>query len=94
MISTRALVKLRMLPFLCALSMLLSPSPLAAQARKTLPYPPGQSRIPGQPRPGQQPFPGVAQPQPAVPAYMKVRVEENQVTANIRATSAGFAGDC
>jgi hypothetical protein len=70
----------------CVLWIIVSASLCAAQGRRPMP-PPGRplyppvSRFPRQPSP-----PNVGQPQPAIPPYMKVRVEENRMTAEVRAT--------
>jgi hypothetical protein len=61
------------LPVLCAFGMLVSASLCTAQGRKPLPPFPGQSSRP-------------IQSQPVGPLYMKIRVEDNQVTAEIRNT--------
>ncbi len=82
MSGNRALLKWSAFFLLCALEMLPLPGAASAQARRTLPYPPGQSRIPG--RPGQNP--SVPQPQSNIPPYMRIRVEDNQITADIRNT--------
>ncbi len=68
-------------------ALLILPSLCSAQARRPTPFPPGRTPFPGQPRIPGQPFPGAPQPaQPSVPPFLMIRVEENRVTAQIRAT--------
>ncbi len=82
----------RVLRILFASGLFLFAGAATAQERRTPQYPPGPPRIPGPVRPGQNPYAtrppyaSVAPTKPAIPAYMKVRVDENLVTANIQAT--------
>ncbi len=84
MTDSQAVSALRTAAVLAALGILLSAGPAAAQGRRNSPYQQGQPRTYGQIRPG-RPLPPV-QPQPVIPAYMRVRVEDDQVTATVRAT--------
>ncbi len=84
MTDSKALSRLHRAAAVAALVVLLCVGHAAAQGRMDSPSRQGQPRPYGQIRPG-RPQPPV-QPQPAIPAYMKVRVEDDQVTATVRAT--------